>query len=97
FRQLRVPQSWPVRLGPGRARHSVRAASVLTRSILFHGEEFHKGPRLDDSGRPTGLTDEHKMCVIKFNNDSGILAISSHPRPWLFTPAMSATTKPLPK
>jgi len=52
----------------------------LTRSILSHGEEFHKVPRLDDSGRPTGFTDELKMGVIKFDNGSRILAFSSHPQ-----------------
>src|SRR5712672_290982 len=30
----------------------------FTRSILSHGEEFHKVPRLDDAGHPTGFTDE---------------------------------------
>ena len=52
----------------------------LTGSILSHGEEFHKVPRLDDHGRPTGFTDEIKMGVIKFDNRSRILAFSSHPQ-----------------
>jgi len=52
----------------------------LTRSILSHGEEFHKVPRLDEAGRPTGFSDELKMGVIKFDNGSRILAFSSHPQ-----------------
>ena len=51
-----------------------------TRSIVSHGEEFHKMPRLDENGRPTAFTDELKMGVIKFDNGSRILAFSSHPQ-----------------
>jgi phage FluMu gp28-like protein len=52
----------------------------FTRSIVSHGEEFHKMPRLDENGRPTAFTDEIKMGVIKFDNGSRILAFSSHPQ-----------------
>src|SRR5207237_6600896 len=52
----------------------------FTRSIVSHGEEFHKMPRLDENGRPTAFTDELKMGVIKFDNGSRILAFSSHPQ-----------------
>src|SRR5258708_29635564 len=45
-----------------------------TGAILSQGEEFHKLPRLGEDGRSTGLTDQTKMGVIKFDNGSRILA-----------------------
>jgi len=52
----------------------------FTRSIVSHGEEFHKMPRLDENGRPTAFTEDLQMGVIKFDNGSRILAFSSHPQ-----------------
>src|ERR1043166_3055493 len=52
----------------------------LASSIITHGEEYHKVPRLDDSGKPTAFTDEISMGVIKFHNGSRILAFSAHPQ-----------------
>jgi phage FluMu gp28-like protein len=52
----------------------------LTRAIVSHGEEYHRIPRLDPQGNPTGFTDEIKMGVLKFDNGSRILAFSAHPQ-----------------
>jgi phage FluMu gp28-like protein len=52
----------------------------LTSSILSHGEEFLKIPRLDDRGRPGTFTEEVKVGVIKFDNGSRIIAFSSNPQ-----------------
>jgi phage FluMu gp28-like protein len=52
----------------------------LTSSILSHGEESLKIPRLDDRGRPGAFTEEVKVGVIKFDNGSRIIAFSSNPQ-----------------
>ncbi|MDZ4289422.1 MAG: hypothetical protein U0984_15770 [Prosthecobacter sp.] len=55
----------------------------LTKSILNHGEDFMKVPRLDANGKDTGFTDEIRFCFIKFDNGSRIIAFSSNPNAML--------------
>jgi phage FluMu gp28-like protein len=50
----------------------------LTKSILFHGEEYWKVPVFRD-GKDAGLTEEIKVGLIKFDNGSRIIAFSSNP------------------
>src|SRR5262245_1693687 len=38
------------------------------RTIISHGEEYLKVPRVDGQGRPTAFTDEIKVGCIKFDN-----------------------------
>ena len=52
----------------------------LTGSILSHGEEYLKIPRLDEHGHPTSFTEEIKVGVIKFDTRSRIIAFSSNPQ-----------------
>src|SRR5712671_1407453 len=52
----------------------------LTSTILSHGEEYLKIPRLDDRGRPGAFTEEVKVGVIKFDTGSRIIAFSSNPQ-----------------
>src|SRR5436853_330736 len=52
----------------------------VANSIITHGEEYHKVPRLDENGKPTAFTDDISMGVIKFHNGSRILAFSAHPQ-----------------
>ena len=50
------------------------------RTIISHGEEYLKVPRVDGQGRPTAFTDEIKVGCIKFDNGSHIRAFSSSPQ-----------------
>jgi HK97 family phage portal protein len=52
----------------------------LTRTIISHGEQDLKVPRIDDRGRATGFTEEIKIGVIKFDNGSRIIAFSANPQ-----------------
>ncbi len=52
----------------------------LTCSIVSHGEEHLKVPRLDHHGRSTRFTEEIRVGVIKFDNGSRIIAFSSNPQ-----------------
>jgi len=52
----------------------------FTRSIVSHGEDYLKVPRLDDDGRQTAFTDEVKIGYIKFQNGSRIIAFSASPQ-----------------
>jgi phage FluMu gp28-like protein len=52
----------------------------LTGSILSHGEEYLKIPRVDEHGHPTAFTEEIKVGVIKFDTGSRIIAFSSNPQ-----------------
>lgn len=55
----------------------------LTKSIINHGEQDMKVPRLDPDGKDTGFTDEVRFCFIKFDNGSRIIAFSSNPNAML--------------
>jgi phage FluMu gp28-like protein len=77
---LFATKDYPSALEYIRLCHKVAELFNLTRSIISHGEEYHKLPRLDEHGRTTNFTDELKMGVIKFDNGSRILAFSSHPQ-----------------
>ena len=52
----------------------------LTGTIVAHGEESIKVPRLDLDGHKTPFTDEVKIGTIKFDNGSRIIAFSAHPQ-----------------
>jgi phage FluMu gp28-like protein len=52
----------------------------LTASIVSHGEQDLKVPRLDPAGGSTPFTDEIKIGTIKFDNGSRIIAFSAHPQ-----------------
>src|SRR6185436_14701377 len=52
----------------------------LTSTILSRNEEDLALQRLDDSGRPSGIIENVKVGVIKFDNGSRILAFSSNPQ-----------------
>jgi phage FluMu gp28-like protein len=52
----------------------------LTSSIISHGEEPLKLPRLDSSGQSTAFTEEIKVGVIKFDTGSRIIAFSANPQ-----------------
>src|SRR5262249_2289626 len=52
----------------------------LTGSIISHGEQDLKVPRLDHEGRSCAFTDEIKIGTIKFDNGSRIIAFSAHPQ-----------------
>lgn len=54
-----------------------------TKSILSHGEDTMKVPRLNEEGKDTGFTDEVRFCYIKFDNASRIIAFSSNPNAML--------------
>jgi phage FluMu gp28-like protein len=55
----------------------------LTKTILSHGEQDVKVPRLDEAGKDTGFTDEVRFCYIRFDNGSRIIAFSSNPNAML--------------
>ncbi|HWH69469.1 MAG TPA: terminase family protein, partial [Candidatus Sulfotelmatobacter sp.] len=63
-------------------RQCYRFAEIfnLTSSITRHGEEAIQVNRLDAEGRPSSLTEEVKVGVIKFDNGSRIIAFSSNPQ-----------------
>jgi len=52
----------------------------LTNTILSHGEEDMSVNQLDEHGRPSGLAEQVKVGVIKFDNGSRIIAFSSNPQ-----------------
>jgi phage FluMu gp28-like protein len=52
----------------------------LTRSIVRHGEESIQVYRLDDHGRPSAFTEDVKVGLIKFDNESRIIAFSANPQ-----------------
>src|SRR5439155_13894814 len=52
----------------------------LTHSIVRHGEESSQVHPLDEKGRPSGLTQDVKIGVIKFDNGSRIIAFSADPQ-----------------
>lgn len=52
----------------------------FTRAVVSHGEDYLKVPRLDESGQPTGFTEEVKIGYIKFQNGSRIIAFSANPQ-----------------
>jgi phage FluMu gp28-like protein len=52
----------------------------VTKTILSHGEEEMAVNQLDENGRPSGVIDQVKVGVIKFDNGSRILAFSSNPQ-----------------
>ena len=52
----------------------------LTHSIVRHGEESSQVHPLDEKGRPSGLTQDVKLGVIKFDNGSRIIAFSADPQ-----------------
>src|SRR5438105_4490580 len=52
----------------------------LTRAITSHGEESLAVNRLDVHGRPSALTQDVKVGVIKFDNGSRIIAFSANPQ-----------------
>src|SRR2546422_9029282 len=47
----------------------------LTHAITRHGEEYIQVNRPDEQGRPSTLTEEVKVGVIKFDNGSRIIEI----------------------
>ena len=52
----------------------------LTNTILSRGEEEMPVNQLDEHGRPSGLVEQVKVGVIKFDNGSRIIAFSSNPQ-----------------
>jgi phage FluMu gp28-like protein len=52
----------------------------LTNSIVLHGEESIGVNQLDSQGRPSGVIEQVKIGIIKFDNGSRIIAFSSNPQ-----------------
>src|SRR5437899_73671 len=52
----------------------------LTKTILSHGEEEMPVNQLDEHGHPSGVVEQVKVGVIKFDNGSRIIAFSSNPQ-----------------
>src|SRR3954470_10563023 len=52
----------------------------LTNAATRHGEEYIQVNRPDEHGRPSSLTEEVKVGVIKFDNGSRIIAFSANPQ-----------------
>jgi phage FluMu gp28-like protein len=52
----------------------------FTRSVVSHGEDHMKVPRVDADGRLTGFTDDVKIGYMKFDNGSRIIAFSANPQ-----------------
>jgi phage FluMu gp28-like protein len=52
----------------------------LTNTILTHGEESLHLPKLDEHGRPSAITEDVKVGVIKFDTGSRIIAFSANPQ-----------------
>src|SRR4030088_3523443 len=52
----------------------------LTKTILSHGEEHMAVNQLDAEGHPSGVVEQVKVGVIKFDNGSRIMAFSSNPQ-----------------
>src|SRR5437870_1811767 len=52
----------------------------LTKTILSHGEEDLYVNQLDEHGHPSGVVEQVKVGVIKFDNGSRIIAFSSNPQ-----------------
>src|SRR5439155_16066801 len=52
----------------------------LTHAVTRHGEEYIQVNRPDEHGRPSNLTEEVKVGVIKFDNGSRIIAFSANPQ-----------------
>ena len=52
----------------------------LTNAVTRHGEEYIQVNRPDEHGRPSSLTEEVKVGVIKFDNGSRIMAFSANPQ-----------------
>jgi phage FluMu gp28-like protein len=52
----------------------------LTKSITFHDITEIQVNRLDERGKPSGLTEEVKVGLIKFDNGSRIMAFSASPQ-----------------
>src|SRR5438552_5019288 len=52
----------------------------LTHAVTRHGEEYIQVNRPDENGRPSSLTEEVKVGVIKFDNGSRIIAFSANPQ-----------------
>src|SRR6266850_1444029 len=52
----------------------------LTNTIFSHGEEEMPVNQLDEHGRLSGLVEQVKVGVIKFDNGSRIIAFSSNPQ-----------------
>src|SRR6266576_3994738 len=52
----------------------------LTKSIPSHGEEDLSVNQLDEHGHPSGVVEQVKVGVIKFDNGSRIIAFSANPQ-----------------
>src|SRR2546427_4429848 len=52
----------------------------LTKTILSHDEEYLAVNQLDAEGHPSGVGEQVKVGVIKFDNGSRIMAFSSNPQ-----------------
>src|SRR2546427_11754800 len=52
----------------------------LTHAVVRHGEEYIQVNRPDEHGRPSSLTEDVKVGVIKFDNGSRIIAFSANPQ-----------------
>src|SRR3989475_8714645 len=52
----------------------------LPNAVTRHGEEYIQVNRPDEHGRPSTLTEEVKVGVIKFDNGSRIIAFSANPQ-----------------
>src|SRR4051812_41457644 len=76
---LFATKDWPSALEFMNICHKHIEVFNVAKAMISHGEEYHKVPRLDENGKPTGFTDEVKMGVIKFHNGSRIMAFSSNP------------------
>jgi phage FluMu gp28-like protein len=77
---LITTKDWPSAVEYLQVAHRLISIYDFTRSIVSHGEEYLKVPRLDANGKPTAFTDEIKVGVIKFDNKSRIIAFSSNPQ-----------------
>src|SRR5437868_8976262 len=52
----------------------------LTHTVVTHGEESLQVNSLDEHGRPSALTQDVRVGVIKFDNGSRIIAFSANPQ-----------------
>src|SRR6266404_5469738 len=67
---LFATKDWPSALEYMNQVYEFAVFFNLTGSIVSHGEEDMKVPRLDHEGRSTAFTDEIKIGTIKFDNGS---------------------------
>lgn len=79
---LFATKDWPSALEYMTACKQFADIFGVAKSIVSHGEELVKVPVFND-GKDTGFTEEVKMGVIKFDNESRIIAFTSNPNAML--------------